>query len=109
MKHILLVFGLALVAAIPARADDAAERAIIAKAVKAHHGDVDSAKVAANTIQMKGTVHAMGMSLPVSGAAYSSGPECFKIDLEVEVAGQKFRVCNVLNGDKGWARLDKET
>ena len=109
MKSALLALGFVLVITLPARADDTAERAVIAKALKAHHGDVDSAKVAAATIQIHGKIHAMGMAIPYTGTAFTGGPDRQKVDLEVDVAGMKIRIVNLINGNKGWAKIDKET
>jgi hypothetical protein len=109
MKTALVALGFVLVVALPARSDDAAERAILNKAIKAQYGDVDPAKVAASTVRMTGKVHAMGMAVGFSGEALVSGSNKLKIDIEADVAGQKFRITNVVNGDKGWTKIANDT
>jgi hypothetical protein len=107
--YALVAFGLVLAGPVAARADDAADaRAIVDKAIKAHGGDALT-KYKAVTVQMKGTVQAMGQGIEFSGEVATHGPERQKLDIEASVAGQKFRVVNVLNGDKGWTRFGDET
>lgn len=106
----VLAVGLVLAGATAGRADDAAAaRAIVDKALKAHGGADALAKVPAITVKFKGTFHGMGAAIPLAGEIVSFGPEKQKIDAEVDVGGQKFRVVNVLNGDKGWARMGDAT
>lgn len=112
MKHgryALLAFGLVLAGPVAARADDAADaRAIVDKAVKAH-GGAELLKFKAATVQMKGTVQVMGQGVEFDGAVATHGPTRQKLDIEVKIGGQKFRIVNVLNGDKGWTRLGDDT
>jgi hypothetical protein len=58
---------------------------------------------------MKGTVQVMGMGIEFEGAIATYGSDRQKLDIEAKVGGQKFRVVNVLNGDKGWARVGDQT
>jgi hypothetical protein len=47
----------------------------------------------------------MGMKVPMTGTVSTYGDDKLKADVEVEADGQKFRVVNVLAGDKGWTKL----
>jgi hypothetical protein len=113
MRHgrvAVLACGLVLAATTAARADDAAAaRALVDKAVKAHGGADALAKVPAVTVKFKGTAHAMGQAFPFTGEVASQGADRSKIDIEIEVMGQKFRFVSVLNGDKGWVKMGDAT
>jgi hypothetical protein len=89
-------------------------RKLIEKAIEAQGGE-KLAKLPASTVKMKGTIHTMGQAVAFVGEVLSHGAERQKIDIEADIAGQKFRIVNVLNGTKGWTRfgdmvseLDKE-
>src|SRR5215218_1425378 len=103
-RFAVLTVGLVLAAA-PARADDAAAKAIVEKALKAHGGADTIAKFPAVTLSFKGTFHGMGQEIPMTGQVTSQGPDQIKMDMEVEAGGQKFRIVNVIDKDKGWARI----
>jgi hypothetical protein len=110
VRHGLAAVGLALAVVAPAGADDAADaRALVEKAVKAHGGQDKLEKFAAATVAFKGKVHVMGQAVDVAGEVLTQGDDRLKVDLQVEVDGQKFRVVNVLAGDKGWMRLGDDT
>src|SRR5438105_1881591 len=95
-RHALLAFGFVLVAPVAVRADDAADaRVLVDKAVKAH-GGAELAKFNAATIRIKGTIHVMGQAIAFTGDVASHGSDRQKVDLEAEVAGQKFRIISVL-------------
>ncbi len=96
----------AFVAFAPARADDAAEaRALVDKAIKAHGGAESVGKFKASVVTFMGTFHGMGMEIPMTGEISTDGPDRLKVDLEVEAGGQKFKVVNVVAGNKGWMKL----
>ncbi|MCS6865868.1 MAG: hypothetical protein RMJ56_02125 [Gemmataceae bacterium] len=97
-----------LAAAWPVSADDADAKAIIEKAIKAHGGLDNLAKFTGGSVTFKGTFYGMGEGLPMSGTVTVSGRDKQKVDLEIEVAGQKFAVVVVLAGNKGWTKFDKE-
>jgi hypothetical protein len=113
MRHSLkafLVSGLVLAGAVTARADDAAAaRALIDKAVQAQGGVAKLAKWPAVTARLKGTYHALGAAVAFTGEFAAQGPDRYKLDIEAEADGQKFRLVQVLNGDKGWVKLDDDT
>lgn len=99
-------FALALLATTSARGDDAADaRALVDKAIKAHGGAAALAKAKGGAVTFSGTFHGMGMKVPMTGTVTTFGDDRLKADVEVEADGQKFRVVQVLAGDKGWAKL----
>jgi hypothetical protein len=108
--HAVLALGLVLAATVPTRADDAAAaRALVDKAVRAHGGEATLAKWPAVTAKLKGTFHGMGQAVAFTGEVVTQGADRLKLDIEAEAGGQTFRVVNVLNGDRGWARVGDET
>jgi hypothetical protein len=108
-RHAFLAVGLVLAATLPTRADDAAAaRALVDKAVKAHGGEATLAKFPAITVAMKGTFHGMGMAIPFTGDIVTQGADQLKVDIQIEAGGQKFRVINVMNGDKGWTKFNDD-
>jgi outer membrane lipoprotein-sorting protein len=113
MRHSLkafLVSGLVLAAAFWTRADDAsAVRALIDKAVKAQGGEARLAKWPAVTAKLKGTYHGLSEVVTFTGEFAAQGPDRYKFAIEAEADGQKFRLVEVLNGDKGWVQLDGDT
>ena len=105
-----LSFALALLATTSARGDDAADaRALIDKAIKAHGGADNLAKFKGGAVTFSGTFHGMGMKAPMSGTISTFGADRLKADIEVEAGGEKFRVVQVLAGDKGWMKLGPDT
>lgn len=112
MRHsgcALLALGFFLTT-VPAQADDAADaRALVEKAVKAQGGQEKLEKLPAHTIKLKGTFHGMGQAIPMTGELNSQGSDRFKMDIEVEAGGMKFRFVQVLAGDKGWVRMGDAT
>src|SRR5262249_16986846 len=113
MRHsrcAFLMTGLMLAATVTARADDsAAARALVDKAVQAQGGQDTLAKLPAVTAKLKGTFHGLGMAVAFTGELATRGPDRHKFDIEAEACGEKFRLVNVLNGDKGWDKFNDET
>jgi hypothetical protein len=112
MAHVrlaVLAVGAVLAATAPGRADDAAARAVIDKAIMAHGGEEALAKYPAASASMSGKIHAMGMEIPFSGDVLTSGNDKVKIDLQIEVGAQKIRVTNVITGEKGWSKIADNT
>lgn len=109
-RHAVLTIGFLVVATAPARADDAADaRAIVEKAVKAHGGQENLDKFAGHITKFKGTIHTMGMAIPMTGEVAMQGNDKVRVDVEVEAGGMKFHVINVVAGEKGWAKLGDDT
>lgn len=106
MAAVAVVFAVAP----QARADDAADaRAIVEKAVKAHGGQDKLDKHASSVLKFKGTFHGAGEGIPMTGEISSQGSDKQRIDLEIEAGGQKIPFLIVLNGDKGWNKIAKDT
>ncbi|MBM3979199.1 MAG: hypothetical protein FJ304_02725 [Planctomycetes bacterium] len=98
-----------LVAAGPARADDAAEaKKLIEKAVKAHGGQEALDRFTGGAVTFKGTFHGMGEGVPVSGTVTTGGADKQRVELEIEAGGQKVSVVVVLAGTKGWSKIIKD-
>ncbi|QJW92743.1 hypothetical protein [Frigoriglobus tundricola] len=109
-RHAVLAFGFVIAATVPARADDAADaRALVEKAVKAHGGQEKLDKLPAITVKFKGTFHGMGDGIPMTGEVTTQGPDQQRIDIEVEAGGQKIPILIVVDGDKGWSKIAKDT
>ncbi|MBA4066156.1 MAG: hypothetical protein C0501_21050 [Isosphaera sp.] len=110
VRYALAALGFVFAAAAPAPADDAADaRALVEKAVKAHGGQDKLEKFAAVTTAFKGKFLAMGQAIDMAGEVVTQGADQVKVDVEVEAGGQKVRVVNVFNKDKGWMKLGDET
>ncbi len=106
----VLTAGFVTAAVATAQPDDAkAARALVDKAIKAHGGAENVAKYKASVTGFKGTFHGMGAEIPMTGELSMFGAERAKADIEVEAGGQKFRVVNVVDGDKGWTKLGDAT
>lgn len=105
----VMAFGLALILSGSARADTSAKAMeIVDKAIEAHGGEAEMKKLSSNSMKMKGTVHVMGMEIAFMGDTSSQEFARRRVDLEMEVANQKFRIVNVFNKDKGWAKVNDQ-
>ena len=98
-----LAAGLLLFVPALARAeDDAATKAIVEKAIKAHGGQDKLTNFLGSTSTLKGKVHVMGMDLDYTMEFWVQLPAKLKYNLEFEVMGQKLKMVQVIAGDKGW-------
>jgi hypothetical protein len=107
-RHLALAVGFVIAVGAPARADEAdakAARALVDQAIKAHGGAEAISKFGASTAKFKGTFHGMGMNLPMTGDLFANGPDQFKVDITVEAGGMTIPIVNVIDGDKGWAKV----
>lgn len=94
----LAVTALAL-GVVPARADDQAE-AVVKKAIDAHGGADALKKALSGTSAVKGEMTVMGMDLTFTGKITTALPEKMRMDIAVDVMGQKVDVVQVVNGAK---------
>jgi hypothetical protein len=94
---------------VAAFADDSAAQAVLTKALEAQGGAAKLAKLQAATAKIKGTFHGMGAALDFTGEYASQGADRYKVDIEIEVAGQKLRFVQVLSGNEGWYRYGDDT
>jgi hypothetical protein len=109
-KYAFLAAGLVLAAMAPARADDdTTVRTLVDKAVQAQGGHDKLAKLPAITAKLKGTFHGLGAAMTFTGELAAQGPDKSKLDIEVDAEGQKFRLVNVLHGDKAWVKFGDDT
>jgi hypothetical protein len=100
MRHWILGLAVVFAAASAAAADEKAE-AVVKKAIEAHGGAAALDKYKAGKSNMKGE-----MTLPMLGDVAFSGkvaymsPDKYKLDIELEIMGQKLVATQVVNGDK---------
>jgi hypothetical protein len=98
--------ALALMAS-PAWADDAAEaRAIIEKAVQAVGGETKLAAAKAYTQKVSGTFHGPGGGVAFTGEWTVNLPDRLRQATESKSDGMEFRAVRVIDGDKGWLRVN---
>jgi len=98
--------GWLLTTAGPARADDAAARQVIDKAIKAAGGEAALSKWKGATWRSKGTLFAMGAELPFTGQWAVQAPAKVRMALDLDVAGMKVNFTLVYTGDKGWIKIN---
>jgi len=88
--------------------EETSPRAIIDKAVKAHGGEANLKKFPAYTMKGKGLFYGMGEGIPYTGTWAIQGIYQQNVLIEVKVADMTFKFQNVVNGDKGWIRLNDD-
>jgi hypothetical protein len=86
------------------RAQEAAPKAIIEKAIKAHGGAEAIKKYAAEVVKAKGKVHIMDMAIDYTSETSYQAPN----KLRVVVDAAAFKFTQVVNGDKGWMDFNGE-
>src|SRR5262245_25171045 len=84
-------------------------RSIIDKGIQAHGGEEKLAKVKAVRAKSKGTIYLGGARSAYSNVESWQLPDRIKVVMEIDHQGQKLRMIQVLNGDKGWLRLNDQT
>lgn len=100
-----LAAGLVLALAASARAQDGA-RAVIEKAIKAHGGEAQLAKLRADRVEAKGTVYLNDMQVPFTATTLVQLPGQFKNTMRIALKNGPATVVQVLNGDKGWVSVN---
>ena len=114
------VIGVCLVlgGAGPVLADDKGEaQAVLDKAIKALGGEAHLARYKAATWKGKGKYYGLGgEGIDYTAEWAFQGGRQYRVVIDVEVMGQKFQQTVVLNGAKGWIKMndtvmdmDKET
>lgn len=108
-KGSLIALAALLVVALHAHAqggeDDAAARAIIAKAMMAQGGEANLAKIEATYLKGTGTIHVAGESLSFAADWYIQGMAQQKINVDVTSNGMTFQIVKVIDVDKGWQKI----
>jgi hypothetical protein len=103
----MLTLILAALTLAPAPSDDAAAaRAIIDKAVKAVGGEAKLASAATYTQKVSGKFHGPAGVVAFTGDWAVSLPDRLRQATESESDGMKFRAVRVIDGDKGWLRVN---
>jgi hypothetical protein len=106
IRRCLFSLSFILAVACPLRADDAeAAKGVIAKAIKAVGPEEKIAKLKAVTIKFKGKIQLMGMEAPFAAEFASQGADQNKVQIDLDVNGQKLSVTTILNRDKGWTKV----
>jgi hypothetical protein len=100
-----LVALLAAVAGARAGGDDAASRAVLAKALKAHGGEENLAKCKAVTYKGAGTVHVGGDKIAFTAEWHIQGLSQQKFVIDATVMGMNFQLIKAVNGEKGYQKL----
>jgi hypothetical protein len=104
----LVAVGVVLGVAAPGRADDQAEaRAVVAKAIKALGGEDSLKAFKAATWKGKGKFYGFGgQGLDYTAEWAFQGPKQYRVAIDSEVGGQKAQQIVVINGDKGWVKIN---
>jgi hypothetical protein len=111
MRSILLpmVLGVVLAVAGLARADERADaEALLDKGIKALGGEANLTKFKAATWKGKGKLHLGDETADFSGEWALQAPDQFRVVLEVTGKQGTFKQVRVLNGDKGWIKIDND-
>jgi hypothetical protein len=82
---------------------------ILDKAIKAHGAEKAPKDKKASTFKVNGTVHTMGMDLEFTGEYQTQEPGKIRQVINATVMGTDFERLVVINGDKGWARVQGTT
>jgi hypothetical protein len=102
--------GVLLATVLPLFAADQDEaKIIIDKAIKAHGGQENLAKLKAITLTLKGTTHQAGMDISFTGEVVVQRADQSRLALDGDSNGTKFTFVKVLNGDKGWNKVNDTT
>lgn len=84
-------------------------RAVIDKAIKAHGGETNLAKFQSQTLKGAGTFYGMGdEGIPFTGEWAFQGVNQSRFQVSVTVGGQTFKLTKVVNGNKGWIKLNDD-
>jgi hypothetical protein len=94
----------------PARADDQKEmNELIAKAVKAHGGADNLAKIKALVMKSKGKFYGLGdEGLPFTGIWYIEHPDRIRVEVTSEIMGQAFKFVQASDKGKGWILIGED-
>jgi hypothetical protein len=97
------------VVAAPARADDEAEaRKTIDRAIQAHGGAAALGKYSASTTKFKGHFRSTGVDSEFTGSVAVQFPDRIRLEMTVISETRDFTMIHTVNGDKGWASVDRK-
>jgi hypothetical protein len=99
--------ALLFAAAASARADDDKDlKDLVAKAIKAHGGADNLAKVKATVTKGKGKFYGMGDDgIDYTGTWTFQAPDRMRVDISGDVGGQTFKFVQVIDKDKAWQQI----
>jgi hypothetical protein len=81
----------------------------IGESIKAHGGDKKIDKYRAETMKIEGKMFRDGKEFDLSGEFAVQLPGQMKNVIRFEMDGKKHEIVTVVNGDKGWRRIDGKT
>src|SRR5262249_53883409 len=90
------------------RAQDDA-RALLVKAVQAHGGAEELAKLQADRLQVRGKLFQGDQGIPFTGEVLVQLPGRFKNIADLKIMNRTRHVVQVLNGDRAWVSIDGQT
>jgi hypothetical protein len=103
-----MVVGLILAAAGNSRADDQAEmKALLDKATKALGGKATLAKFKGFTAKGKGKI-LVGGGVSFTEESYWQVPGQYRFDLDLDIMGNQISEKIILNGTKGWIKIQDQ-
>ena len=83
--------------------------AIVEKAIKAHGGEANLAKYPAMKSKGTGTFYGLGEGIPFTGEWAIQGASHQNLMIEAKFNNMALKFQRVVNGDKGWIKLDELT
>ena len=86
--------------------EDTEVRAIIAKGIRAHGGE--AAKFKGMVMKGAGTFYGLGEGIPFSAEWQIQGQSQERVAMEIKVMDQALNYTQVVNGDKGWVKINTE-
>src|SRR5436190_7796923 len=103
MRTTCALLGVALLLAgltTAAGADEKCQQ-LLEQAIKAHGAD-KLEKQPASIWKGKGTIQLTGMKIPFTGEWTVGGPNKMRIDLQMEIGGDRIQILTIYNGKQGW-------
>jgi hypothetical protein len=105
---LLLAAGL-LVASVQRASAQDDPKALIEKAIKAHGGEDNLAKLKMVRVKSAGNLEIMGLSVKFTSEVLYQLPNKYKNKMQVDLGGMKVKLTQVLNGNKAWVEGDGMT
>jgi hypothetical protein len=88
--------------------DDKDLRAIINKGLEASGGEAKLAKFTAQTLKGGGKFFGLGEAIDFTVDITFQGDKQFRFGVNLQIMGQDVKVGAVVNGDKGWEKLNDD-
>jgi outer membrane lipoprotein-sorting protein len=99
----LALLGFVLLASgLFVRAQDADLKAVLRKAIEAHGGEQNLAKITTVNSKFKGTMELMGATVDVVGETTFQKPDKLRNVMTLEIQGKNVEIVTVFNGQKLW-------